>query len=87
LFPSHDRKPGEFSLSDLDRPKNKEKKPNESINVAFGKKKDNKKEGVVTRLQRRKITTYKTMDEAGMLSEQGRKEMEKLRLLYPSMFN
>ncbi len=52
----------------------------------FGKKKKEKKEGVITNMVRRKITTYKTMDEAGMLSDKARKEMEKLQKLYPSMF-
>ena len=36
----------------------------------FGKKKKEKKEGVITNIFRRKITTYKTMDEEGMLSPQ-----------------
>ena len=44
------------------------------------------KKGVISNLQRRKIQTYKTMDEAGMLSDKARKEMEKLKKLYPSMF-
>ena len=52
----------------------------------FGKKKKEKKEGVITNIIRRKITTYKTMDEAGMLSPQAEKEYEKLKKLYPSMF-
>ena len=50
----------------------------------FGKKK--KTDGIITSMQRRKIQTYKTMDEAGMLSDKARKEMEKLKKLYPSMF-
>ena len=52
----------------------------------FGKKEKEKKEGVITNMVRRKITTYKTMDEAGMLSPQAEKEYEKLQKLYPSMF-
>ena len=52
----------------------------------FGKKKKEKKESVITNIIRRKITTYKTMDEAGMLSPQAEKEYEKLQKLYPSMF-
>ena len=44
------------------------------------------REGVITNIIRRKITTYKTMDEAGMLSPQAEKEYEKLQKLYPSMF-
>lgn len=54
----------------------------------FGKNKNKKekKEGVITNMIRRKITTYKTMDEAGMLSDKARQEMEKLKKLYPSMF-
>ena len=45
-----------------------------------------KKTGVISNIQRRKIQTYKTMDEAGMLDDRARKEMEKLKKLYPSMF-
>ena len=52
----------------------------------FGKKEKEKKEGVITNMVRRKITTYKTMDEAGMLSDKARTEMEKLQKLYPPMF-
>ena len=54
----------------------------------FGKKKKEKKDGIITNLQRRKIQTYKTMDEAGMLSDKARKEMEKLqKLLSFNVFN
>ena len=52
----------------------------------YGKKEKKKKEGVITNMIRRKITTYKTMDEADMLDEKGQKEYEKLKKLYPSMF-
>ena len=52
----------------------------------FGKKKKEKKDGIITNLQRRKIQTYKTMEEAGMLSPQAEKELYKLKTLYPSMF-
>lgn len=52
----------------------------------FGKKKKEKTDGIITNLQRRKMQTYKTMDEAGMLSDKARKEYEKLQKLYPSMF-
>ena len=48
---------------------------------------DKKNDGVITNLVRRKIQTYKTMEEAGMLDPRGAKELEKLRKLYPSMFN
>ena len=41
---------------------------------------------VITREERTKITNYKALDASGMLSDQARKEMEKLRKLYPSMF-
>tara|TARA_Y100001938_G_C7865901_1_gene317892 strand:+ start:129 stop:272 length:144 start_codon:yes stop_codon:yes gene_type:complete len=44
------------------------------------------KKGVISNIQRRKIQTYKAMDEAGMLDDRARKDMEKLRKLYPSMF-
>jgi len=44
------------------------------------------KKGVISNIQRRKIQTYKAMDEAGMLDDKARKDMEKLRKLYPSMF-
>tara|TARA_R100001443_G_C3285389_1_gene161438 strand:- start:149 stop:292 length:144 start_codon:yes stop_codon:yes gene_type:complete len=44
------------------------------------------KKGVISNIQRRKIQTYKAMDEAGMLDDRARKEMEKLKKLYPSMF-
>ena len=53
----------------------------------FGKKEKEKKEGVITNLIRRKITTYRTMDEAGMLSDKAQEEYNKLQKLYPSMFN
>ena len=53
----------------------------------FGKKKKEKKPGVITNIIRRKITTYQTMDEAGMLSGKAQKEYENLQKLYPSMFN
>ena len=46
-----------------------------------------KKNGVITNLVRRKIQTYKTMEATGMLDPRGAKELEKLRKLYPSMFN
>jgi len=46
-----------------------------------------KKDDVITNLMRRKIQTYKTMEDAGMLDPKGAKELEKLRRLYPSMFN
>ena len=53
----------------------------------FGKKKKKeKKGGVITNIQRRKIQTYKVMEEAGMLDDAARKDMEKLRKLYHSMF-
>ena len=45
-----------------------------------------KKKGVISNIQRRKIQTYKAMDEAGMLDDRARKDMEKLKKLYPSMF-
>ena len=41
---------------------------------------------VITREERTKITNYKALDASGMLSDEARKEMEKLRKLYPSMF-
>ena len=41
---------------------------------------------VITREERTKITNYKALDAAGMLSDEARKEMEKLKKLYPSMF-
>ena len=41
---------------------------------------------VITREERSKITNYKALDASGMLSDEARKEMEKLRKLYPSMF-
>ena len=44
-------------------------------------------DGVITNLVRRKIQTYQTMESAGMLDPRGAKELEKLRKLYPSMFN
>ena len=44
------------------------------------------KKGLISNIQRRKIQTYKAMDEAGMLDDRARKDMEKLRKLYPSMF-
>ena len=44
------------------------------------------KKGIISNIQRRKIQTYKAMDEAGMLDDRARKDMEKLRKLYPSMF-
>ena len=44
------------------------------------------KKGVISNIQRRKIQTYKAMDEAGMLDDRARKDMEKLKKLYPSMF-
>ena len=43
--------------------------------------------GLITNMVRKKIQTYKTMEEAGMLDPRGAKELEKLRKLYPSMFN
>ena len=42
---------------------------------------------VVPNLIKRKIQTYQTMEATGMLSEQAAKELEKLKRLYPSMFN
>ena len=48
---------------------------------------DKKNDGVITNLVRRKIQTYRTMEEAGMLDPRAAKELEKLRKLYPSMFN
>ena len=45
------------------------------------------KKGVITNLVRRKIQTYQTMESTGMLDPKGAKELEKLRNLYPSMFN
>ena len=48
---------------------------------------DKKKDGVITNLVRRKIQTYQTMESAGMLDDKGAKELEKLRKLYPSMFD
>jgi len=51
----------------------------------FGKKKENK-EGVITTIQRRKIQLIKTKMDAGMASEKDKKDLEKLRTLYPSMF-
>jgi len=45
------------------------------------------KDGVITNLVRRKILTYQTMESAGMLDPKGAKELEKLRKLYPSMFD
>ena len=46
-----------------------------------------KVEGVITDMVRRKIQTYKTMESAGMLSPQAAKDYEKIKRLYPSMFN
>tara|TARA_R100000278_G_scaffold31353_1_gene28778 strand:- start:198 stop:341 length:144 start_codon:yes stop_codon:yes gene_type:complete len=44
------------------------------------------KEGVITNMQRRKITLIKTKMDAGMATEKDKKDYEKLRKLYPSMF-
>ena len=44
------------------------------------------KEGVITNMQRRKITLIKTKMDAGMATEKDKKDFEKLRKLYPSMF-
>ena len=41
---------------------------------------------IITREERTKITNYKALDASGLLSDEARKEMEKLRKLYPSMF-
>ena len=46
-----------------------------------------KKDGVITNLVRRKIQTYRTMEATGMLNDKAAKELEKLRKLYPSMFD
>ena len=46
-----------------------------------------KVQDVIPNLVKRKIQTYKTMEATGMLSPQAAKEYEKLKLLYPSMFN
>ena len=43
--------------------------------------------GLITNMVSKKIQPYKTMEEAGMLDPRGAKELEKLRKLYPSMFN
>tara|TARA_R100001082_G_C4244234_1_gene108702 strand:+ start:202 stop:486 length:285 start_codon:yes stop_codon:yes gene_type:complete len=45
-----------------------------------------KVEGVITDMVRRKIHTYRKLDEAAMLGPREKKEYEKLRKLYPSMF-
>ena len=52
----------------------------------FGKKKDTNKEGVITTIQRRNIQLIKTKMDAGMATEKDKKELEKLKKLYPSMF-
>ena len=53
----------------------------------FGKnKKKENKEGVITNIQRKKIQLIKTKIDAGMASEKDKKDLEKLRKLYPSMF-
>ena len=44
------------------------------------------KEGVITNMQRRKITLIKTKRDAGMATEKDKKDFEKLKKLYPSMF-
>ena len=48
---------------------------------------DKKNDGVITNLVRRKIQTYQQMESVGMLDPRGAKELEKLRKLYPSMFD
>ncbi len=48
----------------------------------MGKVKD-----VIPNLVKRKIQTYKTMEATDTLDAQGAKELERLRKLYPSMFN
>ena len=53
----------------------------------FGKKKDTNKEGVITNIQRRKIQLIKTKMDAGMASEKDKKDLDKLKKLYPSMFD
>ena len=45
-----------------------------------------KVEGVITDMVRRKIHTYRKLDEVAMLGPREKKEYEKLRKLYPSMF-
>tara|TARA_Y100000361_G_scaffold37190_1_gene31806 strand:- start:266 stop:412 length:147 start_codon:yes stop_codon:yes gene_type:complete len=48
----------------------------------MGKVKD-----VIPNLVKRKIQTYQTMEATGMLDPKAAKELEKLRKLYPSMFD
>ena len=43
-------------------------------------------DGVITDTVRRKINTYRKLDEVAMLGPKEKKEYEKLRKLYPSMF-
>jgi len=45
-----------------------------------------KKEGVISNMQKRKITLIKTKIDGGMASDKQLKDLEKLKKLYPSMF-
>ena len=45
-----------------------------------------KTEGVISNMQKRKITLIKTKIDAGMASEKDKEDYEKLKKLYPSMF-
>ena len=42
---------------------------------------------VIPNLVKRKIQTYQTMEATGMLSPQAAKDYERMKKLYPSMFN